>query len=75
VHTPIEKYNVAAREPKYAVVNGTLVGESRCFIYGTGPCNAAKLPSTSTRLQKRIEKSSLAGNTCIRTAMTPPSTG
>lgn len=47
-YTPIEKYSVAAREPKYAAVKGTLVGERRCLIYGTGPCNAAKLPINIT---------------------------
>jgi hypothetical protein len=43
----MEKYNVNARDPKYAAVNGIRVGETRCLIYGTGPCKAAKLPSTT----------------------------
>src|ERR1700737_3680491 len=45
----MEKYNVIASEPKYIAVNGILAGEMRGLIYGTGPCNAAKLPSTTIR--------------------------
>lgn len=48
IQTPMEKYNVNASEPKYIAVKGILVGETRCLIYGTGPCNAAKLDVNNT---------------------------